>query len=336
MPNWLNVRPSWQLDDPTTEYTKAFQVANEVRLAPLKYQQAKNAIAEQNLSIANQGIQNQRQSMLLGLDAATMPEKINQVKTEGQILSMKLNSARSEQAAWERDAPKISDWMALPWEQRVKAPAPRVESTKAIETITAQEKADSTNALQKQAHDASLANAKLAAEKGRQQAKFMEDVAKAGFDSGELDQLEKTFVNGEPTQQSSLKFSELKDAQRKRVKTAEPFTYPDLPGYKFIRQPTGHVEIVQRPDRGLSSTARVSVQKTIARLNGKMLDPLIDDESKKGIQEEIRGLREILSQPDKPSVTPSKGTPITSKAAYDALPSGSEFIGSDGETYKKP
>lgn len=101
MPNWLNVRPSWQLDDPTTEYTKAFQVANEVRLAPLKYQQAKNALAQQTIDLANAGLQNQRATMQIKSEMEAMPYKLDALKQEDKMRqnALDLESARRDGAS---------------------------------------------------------------------------------------------------------------------------------------------------------------------------------------------------------------------------------------------
>lgn len=92
---------------------------------------------------------------------------------------------------------------------------------------------------------------------------------------------------------------------------ANVVTHPELPGFQFLRQPSGQEIVVKRPEHGLSEANRISVQKEIARLEREQAKLTDEPEQSAKIDQQIQTFRSILEGPKSPaSTTPSRNAPL--------------------------
>lgn len=279
--SWYDFVPPWQRIERnrTTSNTEAMQAA----LIPIKAIEMQNEIKSQALEIAGQGLANRQKSMQLDLAQQSLPFQVQEMESSAQLAQMKLEQTKAEQSAWERDSKPVSEWMSLPWDQRSKTPPPSVSSTRGVAAVIQQQRVDDSVLRTKEMHDVQVEKNRLAAEANKIR-------------------LENERLRIE---------TEQKKIEASKNKNGSVVTFPELPGWEFIRQPTGHLEKIKGPDKGLSPTSKNQLRVTIAKLRAKLKNPALDEGVKAQTTAEIKGLLDIVNETEKPTLaTPENNDPL--------------------------
>jgi hypothetical protein len=215
---WDDSTPSWQRQDTwLRNFALGVEAGQSAVLVPLRVQQAQNALKMQALDLANQGLAGRAASMKLDFDIETMPDRVAELKDNRSIAAMKLQEMRNEQSAWEKEEGSLRAWMELPWEQRIKAKAPNVTSTKGLKVFMDQERLDANSALAKERHQAEINKTKTEARDLAERNRFMRDMASAGLGADDTTALNMTLHQGLPTEASWEMLSNLKARKAERL-----------------------------------------------------------------------------------------------------------------------
>jgi hypothetical protein len=107
-------------------------------------------------------------------------------------------------------------------------------------------------------------------------------------------------------------------------RAANIVTHPELPGFQFLRQPSGQEIVVKRPEHGLSDSNKIGVQKEIARLQREKSKFIDEPEQAAQIDEQIKLFQNILKGPSpEPAATP--GPSPEAPLGWEPTPSGDAF-----------
>lgn len=336
---WNNTQPSWLRDmNPWHAFAEANQAMNEAVIAPLRYQQAQNTLKKQVLDIAHAGIENQLESKRLDFEMQTMPDKVAQVQTQTKMQEIQLDQANKSRQWQTEDATTLHDWKSnwlnSSWEDRLNMQVPDLHDAKATQDAVTWRKAqlDTWDAKQKQ----------------DDQTYFLQRI-----DALTPDQRAMVKTIKDPIDQivalQRFEQENIALAEQKKAKVAA-----DLQSGKIAietERTKRALEVQGKRNEGALATAAqkakdqitikklgltkaVSEDEFINRHFNAMVKEMAGTPPANVIKELKRLYEENFTSPT--TSTDSAVPTVSSKDDYDALPSGTEFIGSDGQRYRKP
>lgn len=104
-----------------------------------------------------------------------------------------------------------------------------------------------------------------------------------------------------------------KAAEEAKAKRGEAsvVTFPELPGVKFVRNPSGALFIAERPTKAIPPSSLVNLRVKLAGLKAKIKNPDTDESSRASATAEAHEIQDALSEVTQPTPVPAgTGQPV--------------------------